>query len=157
MNYIKIRFRNDRSVIEREIQDAFEDMFSITHPTLFSVGENTWRPHTDVYETSDEILVVVDLAGIKREEIHLEVSRKAIKIFGKRDQRALTGTSRYRLAEIPYGYFERHLRLPVAVDADKIVANYKDGLLEIRMVKLPPENDTAKRILITTQDGGMNV
>lgn len=150
MNYIKIRFRNDRSMIEREIQDAIEDMFSLTHPTMFAMGEHTWRPHTDMYETTGEILVIMDLAGVKREEIHLEVSRKAIKIYGKRDQQALLGTTRYRLAEIPYGYFERHLTLPVSVDGDRIEATYKDGLLEIRMSKLPPESDLAKKVTITT-------
>ncbi|MDD5168000.1 MAG: Hsp20/alpha crystallin family protein [Syntrophales bacterium] len=149
MSYIKIRFRNDRSMIEREIKDAFEDMFSMAHPTLFSMGEHTWRPHTDIYETPEEILVIMDLAGIPRDEIHLEVGRKAIKIFGKRDQKAIAGTSRYRLAEIPYGYFERHLGLPAAVDTDHIEATYKDGLLEIRMMKLPPEGNIVKKINIT--------
>lgn len=150
MNYIKIRFKNDRSMIEREIQDAIEDMFSLTHPTMFAMGEHTWRPHTDIYETASEILVILDLAGVKREEIHLEVSRKTIKIFGKRDQKALLGTTRYRLAEIPYGYFERHLTLPASIDGDRVEATYKDGLLEIRLSKLPPESDLVRKVTITT-------
>jgi HSP20 family protein len=151
MNFIKIRFRNDRNLIEREIQEAIEDMFSMTNPTMFAMGEHTWRPHTDIYETPDEILLVMDLAGVKREEIHLEVSRRAIKIFGKRDQKALLGTSRYRLAEIPYGYFERSLNLPSSVDGERVEATYRDGLLEVRMAKLPPEGERIQRITISTQ------
>lgn len=150
MNYIKIRFKNDRNMIEREIQDAIEDMFKLTNTSMFTMGEHTWRPHTDVYETAGEILVIMDLAGVKREEIHLEVSRKSIKIYGKRDQKALLGTTRYRLAEIPFGYFERQLALPAPIDGDKVEATYKDGLLEIRMPKLPPESDLAKKVTITT-------
>jgi HSP20 family protein len=150
MNYIKIRFRNERSMIEREIQDAIEDMFRMTNQAMFTVGEHTWRPHTDIYETPEEILVVTDLAGVRREEIHLEVSRKAIKIHGKREQKAIQGTTRFRLAEIAYGYFERHLSLPAPVDGEKIEATYKDGLLEIRMIKLPPESESARKIAITT-------
>ena len=150
MNYIKIRFRNDRGMIEREIQDALEDTFRMTNPTMFTVSEHSWRPNTDIYETSDQILVVMDLAGVKREEIHLEVSRKAIKIYGKRDQKALLGTTRYRLAEIAYGYFERHLSLPTPVDGDRIEATYRDGLLEVRMVKLPPVNEAVRKVTITT-------
>ena len=149
MNYIKIRFRNDRNMIEREIQDAIEDMFSMTTPAMFTMGEYSWRPLTDIYETAEEIFMVVDLAGVRREEIHLEVSRKAIKIYGKRDQKAILGTTRYRLAEIAYGYFERHLALPSPVDAERIEATYKDGLLEIRMPKVPPENDLTKKVAIT--------
>jgi HSP20 family protein len=151
MNYIKIRFRNDRNMIEREIQDAIEDMFNMANQTVFTMGEYSWRPHTDIYETPGEILVIMDLAGVKREEIHLEVSRKSIKIYGKRDQKALLGTTRYRLAEIAYGYFERHLALPSPVDGEQIEAVYKDGLLEIRMVKLPPENDSARKVAIISQ------
>ena len=148
MNYIKIRFRNDRSIIEQEIQDALQDMLKLTHPTLFTMGEHSWRPHTDIYETPDDILVIMDLAGVRREEIHLEVTRRSVKVYGKRDQQALAGTTRYRLAEIAYGYFERHLALPAPVDGDRIEATYKEGLLEIRMAKLPPENDLAKRVTI---------
>jgi len=148
MNYIKIRFRNDRSMIEREIQDALQDMFGLTSSTMFAVGEYSWRPHTDIYETPEDILVIMDLAGVRRDEIHLEVTRKAIKIYGKRDQKALLGTTRYRLAEIPYGYFERQLMLPAPVDGERIDATYKDGLLEIRMAKLPPESDLARKVTI---------
>jgi HSP20 family protein len=150
MNYIKIRFRNDRGMIEREIQDALEDTFRMTNPAMFAVGEHSWRPNTDIYETSDQILVVMDLAGVKREEIHLEVSRKAIKIYGKRDQKALLGTTRYRLAEIAYGYFERHLSLPAPVDGDRIEATYRDGLLEVRMARLPPVNEAVRKVTITS-------
>jgi HSP20 family protein len=150
MNYIKIRFRNDRGMIEREIQDALEDTFRMTNPAMFAVGEHSWRPNTDIYETSDQILVVMDLAGVKREEIHLEVSRKAIKIYGKRDQKALPGTTRYRLAEIAYGYFERHLSLPAPVDGDRIEATYRDGLLEVRMTKLQPINEAVRKVTITS-------
>ncbi|MDQ5985029.1 MAG: hypothetical protein CSYNP_00733 [Syntrophus sp. SKADARSKE-3] len=149
MNYIKIRFRNDRGMIEREIQDALEDTFRMTSPAMFAVGEHSWRPNTDIYETSDSILVVMDLAGVKRDEIHLEVSRKAIKIYGKRDQKALLGTTRYRLAEIAYGYFERHLSLPAPVDGDRIEATYRDGFLEVRMTKLPPVSEAVRKVTIT--------
>jgi len=149
MNYIKIRFRNDRNMVEREIQDAINDMFRLTNHSMFAVGEHTWRPNTDIYETPEKILVVMDLAGVRREEIHLEVSRKAISIHGRRDQKTIPETTRYRLAEIAYGYFERRLSLPAPVDGETIEATYKDGLLEIRMAKLPPESETARKISIT--------
>ena len=71
--------------------------------------------------------MIIDLAGTSREDIHLEVSRKNIKISGKRDQQYLAGTTRYHLAEIPYGYFERHLALHTPVDAEKVQATYENG------------------------------
>lgn len=146
MSYIKIRFHNDRSFIEREIQEALDGMLRISGSPVFSIGESTWRPHADLYETQEEIILRVDLAGVQRENIHLEVSRTAIRIHGVREQQVIPGTTRYRLAEIPYGYFERHLALTAVVDPDRIDATYNNGVLEVRMVKKPPESDIRRKI-----------
>jgi len=126
-------------------------MLSMAGSSLFAIGENTWRPHADMYETPEEILLIIDLAGVRREDIHLEVSRRTIKIFGKRDQMMIPGTTRYRLAEIPYGYFERHLSLPAAVDTDRVEATHRNGLLEVRMTKLPPGGEVRKKIPVSRE------
>ena len=104
-----------------------------------------------MYGNEEAVGAGIARSGVKREEIHLEVSRRAIKIYGKRDQKALLGTSRYRLAEIPYGYFERSLNLPAGVDGERVEATYRNGLLEVRMAKLPPEGERIQRITISTQ------
>jgi len=113
------------------------------------MGETAWRPQMDIYETQDEILVIIDLAGVNMEDIHLEVGRTSLKIYGKREQRAMPGTSRYRLAEIAYGYFERQITLPVPVNAETVEATYKNGLLEVRMAKLPPRRGTVTKVAVT--------
>jgi HSP20 family protein len=154
MNYIKISFRKHQGgTIRGELEDALEEMFGVTIPTMFSVGEHVWRPHTDVYETPNEVLVVVDLAGVKKEDIHLEVGRKSLRVHGKREQKALPGTTRYRLAEIAYGYFEKQVTLPVAVDEETAEAVYKDGFLEVKMLKRPPEGDRITRVTVKTEGG----
>jgi len=140
MGYIKIKFRNERGKFEQEIQDVLDDVFHIAGPA-FTLCEHIWRPHADIYETVEAIVVIIDLAGTSREDIHLEVSRKNIKISGKRDQQYLAGTTRYHLAEIPYGYFERHLALHTPVDAEKVQATYENGLLEIMLKKIPPDRE----------------
>ncbi|HPC32121.1 MAG TPA: Hsp20/alpha crystallin family protein [Syntrophales bacterium] len=128
-----------------------DDMFHIAGPT-FTLCEHTWRPHADIYETADAIIVILDLAGVVREDIHLEVSRKTIKISGKRDQHYLSGTTRYHLAEIPYGYFERHLALHAPVDSETVQATYANGLLEVRLEKIPPDRE--RRITVLGPAGG---
>ena len=153
MGYIKIKFRNDSGKFDQEIQDVLDDMFHIASPT-FTLCEHIWRPHTDIYETPDHIIVLLDLAGVARDDIHLEVSRKSIKISGKRDQHYLSGTTRYHLAEIPYGYFERHLALHVPVDTETVQAIYANGLLEVRLGKIPAERE--RRIPVMGPKGGNN-
>ena len=67
----------------------------------------------------------------------MEIGRKTVKISGRRRIRPLSENARYRLVEIPYGYFERSIVLPAPIDAERVDATYVDGLLQIRMEKLP--------------------
>jgi HSP20 family protein len=90
----------------------------------------------DIYESPDEIMIVTDIAGVKTEDLYVEVHRRVLRIYGKRVPPA-GGNTRYHLAEIPYGYFERNLSLPLPIDTESIKATYADGLLQIRMAKLP--------------------
>jgi len=73
----------------------------------------------------------------EKEDMQVEIGRKTVKMSGRRRIRPLSEDARYRLVEIPYGYFERSLVLPAPIDADQVDATYIDGLLQIRMAKLP--------------------
>lgn len=148
MQYIKISLTKEQGTMGGSLSEALEEMFGVTMPTRFAVGEHAWRPNTDVYETENDVLVIFDLAGVKIEDINLEVGRKSVRIFGKREQKTLRGTTRYRLAEIAYGYFERQITLPILVDEEKVEAIYRDGFLEVRMGKLPPEGDRVTKVTV---------
>ncbi|MGD8756270.1 MAG: Hsp20/alpha crystallin family protein, partial [Desulfobacterales bacterium] len=67
------------------------------------------------------------------------ISSKAVRIQGNRVARHYTDETTYRLAEIQYGRFERILYLPAPIDPEVVSAGYNDGLLEIRLAKLPIE------------------
>jgi len=77
------------------------------------------------------------LAGLNKEELHIEVDRKKVKIAGIRKAIQLLHNARYCQAEIPHGYFERNVALPAPVDVQSAVASYSDGILIVRMNKLP--------------------
>ena len=135
MDYIKIRFCNDfdelHSKFDRSIQDVFGSINS-----AFSIEERTWRPQVDIYETEEEIIVRAEVAGVDKEDLAVEVSRRAIKIMGKRSEIPRIDNATYRLAEIQYGKFERVLYLPVPIDTEIVSTAYSNGFLEIRLVKL---------------------
>jgi HSP20 family protein len=59
-------------------------------------------------------------------------------------ERSRVKNSNYRLAEITYGSFERVLSLAIPIDADGVTATYNEGMLEIRIPKMPPERATRK-------------
>lgn len=136
MSLIKIIIRKDIEKIETELRRSIDEMFQLVSPSFYPC-ERLWSPHVDVCEAPGEIIVLIDVAGVKKEHIHVEIGRRTLKIYGVRRERTLTRQTKYRLAEIPYGYFERSLSFSVPVDADSAAASYTDGLLQITIAKLP--------------------
>ncbi|MHB9098216.1 MAG: Hsp20/alpha crystallin family protein, partial [Syntrophales bacterium] len=115
---------------------TLDEMLRVANPR-FTLSRHQWRPQIDIYETGAEIVVQAEIAGIRSEEIHLEIGPRSVKISGIRESCPRGGDARYRLAEIPCGYFERILTLPAPIDTETAAAVYRDGLLEIRLTKRP--------------------
>ncbi|MEA2205583.1 MAG: hypothetical protein QOE77_2359 [Blastocatellia bacterium] len=90
-----------------------------------------WSPAADVYETAGEYLVAIDLPGIERSalDISLEDNRLAV-----RGERVVPEQNEQR-RERPAGRFLRRFEVPPAVDTEAIAAEYKDGVLNIRLPK----------------------
>lgn len=133
MTFVKINFGSN---FEDEFQKVVDEVFHLVRPA-FRNYECIWRPNIDVYESDDEIIALADMAGLNKEELHIEVNRKIIKIAGIRKAIQLLQNARYCQAEIPHGYFERNVVLPEPVDAQSAKASYADGILMVRMKKLP--------------------
>jgi HSP20 family protein len=138
MDYIKIRFVENPEGIEPEFRRSMEEMLCAAQPR-FTLSRQRWRPQIDIYETRAEIVIIAELAGVPREEIDLEIGPRTVKISGTRIGVPREEDARYRLAEIPYGRFERNLTLPVPIDTDTARACCRDGLLEIHLAKRPLE------------------
>jgi HSP20 family protein len=111
---------------------------------LFTHGAHTatgWTPTLDMYETDDALVVVLDLAGVDPERTEVHTEPFALTVRGvRRERRSGTDESprTYLALEIPYGRFERTLRLPAGLDTDAAQASYRDGLLEITLPKRAP-------------------
>jgi HSP20 family protein len=110
-----------------------------------------WVPSMDVYETEGELVVKVDLPGVKRSAIAIEVCGSNLVVRGERLPEHEMGERCYYRLERPYGVFQRHLPLPFAMTSDQIVARCSDGLLEIRL-PLPGRERSAAREVHTLAD-----
>jgi HSP20 family protein len=139
MDYIKIRFINDFDQLDTEIEKTIDDMFRPIRP-MFMLSARKWKPQMDIYETPDQILVLVEIAGVNKEDLELEISNKAVRIYGNRAEFPRGENAKYRLAEIQYGRFERILYLPAPIDPEVVSASYSNGFLQIRMAKLSLDN-----------------
>jgi HSP20 family protein len=103
----------------------------------------SFTPLLDVRETKEEYLVLVDLPGVKSDDVTIEVSDHVLSISGSR---APVETGEAQLSERPHGSFVRTLTLPQGVDDEKIAANYRDGVLELHVPK--PAAQQPKKIAI---------
>lgn len=102
-----------------------------------------WTPPLDVRETDDEYLVMLDLPGVKSQDVTIEVHGQVLSISGSRIP---VETGAGQVTERPFGSFFRTLNLPKGVDSETIVADYHDGVLELRIPK--PAGVKPKRIAI---------
>ena len=104
-----------------------------------------FTPLLDVRETEDEYLVMVDLPGVKSEDVTVEYNDQVLTISGSR---VPVETGQSQLVERPYGSFVRSLTLPKGVDSDQIKADYHDGVLELHIPK--PAEIKPKKIAISS-------
>jgi HSP20 family protein len=124
----------DLADIQAEINRAFDSYFGLhPHP---STPERTWAPPIDIYETRDDLVITVELPGMKEQDIHLSLTGDALALRGHRGATAEAREENYHRIERWSGPFERHIKLPIPVQADRIRASYRDGVLEVRLPKL---------------------
>lgn len=91
-----------------------------------------WAPLLDIRETDHEYVVLVDLPGVKGEDVAIELENQVLTISGTR---VAWEHGEARRVERPYGSFVRSLTLPKGVEADQVVADYADGVLTLRIAK----------------------
>ena len=110
---------------------------------------STWLPAVDVWETDSEIVLSFDLPGIPEDKISVELDDNVLTVSGARERMQEHSSERFYRFERRYGTFSRSVTLPAGVSEKDITANYKDGVLEVRVPK--PEEQKPKRIQVGTQ------
>jgi HSP20 family protein len=93
-----------------------------------------WVPPVDIYETAqNEFVIKAELPEMKREAIAVTVEQGTLTISGERTPGDDVARDAYRRVERPYGPFTRRFSLPRTVDASKVAAEYRDGVLTVRL------------------------
>jgi HSP20 family protein len=115
--------------------DDFIERFFYGWPSFERMGEVTWAPRADIHETDREVLIDLELPGIKKEDIKIEVKSNFLTVSGERKQERKTDTPEGSRLERHYGEFERSFTLPDTVSEDKITAAYSNGVLTITLPK----------------------
>ncbi|HOG16192.1 MAG: Spore protein SP21 [Syntrophaceae bacterium PtaU1.Bin231] len=145
MEFIRITLEDDIGRMERELRRDIGEMVRLAH-TRFALSTHVWQPSVDVVETERDIFISSELAGVNRADLQVEVGARTIRIAGYRRKCVAGEDVRYRIAEIAYGPFERALTLPAQIDTGSVTATFAEGLLVIRLSKLP---ERVRKIEIT--------
>jgi HSP20 family protein len=126
--------------MEREMDRIYESFFRVPSHGAGALEEIEFSPPCSVEETESHYLLSFDLPGVSRDDLNVEVVGNQLRVSGERNQeRREERGSRY-LSETQYGCFERSLTLPGEISADKLEANYHDGVLRIAV----PKTESAK-------------
>jgi len=92
-----------------------------------------FEPCVDVFETAEGVTVKMEIAGMRKKDISVEVHGDTLIIRGRRQDKSRDQKVTYLQMEIDYGLFERHIAIDIPVRANGITAVYKDGILEIKL------------------------
>lgn len=130
-----------------EMEHLMRQVFGPTMP-LLRTAECKWRPNVDVYESDDGVVIVVELAGVTREEVSVVFLDGKLRVSGLRRDGAAHDSRRYRQMEICYNEFERIVYLPEDIDPDKISAKINNGLMIIEAPKRRPGQPESHQIEI---------
>jgi len=123
------------------LRDEMDRIFDFAWPTRDSGLFSGWSPALDVHDEKDNFVVHVELPGMKKEDISLSLHDGVLTVSGERkEERERSEEGQTFRSERYFGKFQRSVTLPALVDASKVAASYKDGILTVHL----PKSEEAK-------------
>jgi HSP20 family protein len=134
--------------MERMMDDFFDRRMRPWWPErwLRTEGFTTNVPALDVFEEKDELVVKAELPGMEKDNVEVNLTDHTLTIKGEKKKEEEVKEEKYYRSERSYGSFVRTLQLPADVQADKVKASFKNGVLEVRLPKT--EEAKAKEIKV---------
>ena len=124
----------DMSDLQQELNRLFDSFFGRGPQGTGQPAaglERAWAPVMDMYETKDELVVAVELPGVNEKDVQLSMTGDVLTLRGERASAPDPSQHAQYRGERWYGRFERSVALPIPVQADRVKASYRDGVLTI--------------------------
>jgi HSP20 family protein len=129
-----------------ELDRAFDDWPSFRFPSFGQVATQSiaWSPKIDVFEKDNRLVTRVDLPGMKKEDVSVEVTDGYLALSGERKRETEEKKDNFHRSEREYGSFYRAVPLPEGVKLEDVKATFSDGVLEVS-VPLPARPEASVR------------
>jgi HSP20 family protein len=120
----------------RDLGRLQDEMTRLFEDRLFKAGESVgWTPACDVYEDEEALALRFELAGVDPKKVDIRFENGVLTLRGERKLEKEERRENYHRVELSYGAFTRSFSLPATVDAEKIRADAKDGILTVTLPK----------------------
>lgn len=136
----------DVATLQERINRLFEDSFPPSQAAQDDLAVCAWRPDVDIYETDDGVVIKVDLPGVCKEDVSVEVKDNLLTLRGERKEEAEVPENRYYRRERTCGNFMRAFTLQAPITPDKIKATFKDGVLKVSLPR--PEEEVPRQVKV---------
>lgn len=130
------------TIIRKSLPTIVEARREIYHALSWHVRASVWGPPADIYETEENFVVRIEIAGMKDEDFEIAVENNVLMVSGNRPD--LNERRAYHQMEIRFGKFEVAVDIPVPVEIENARAEYKDGFLLIQLPKASPKTIKVK-------------
>lgn len=112
-----------------------DDDIDSPQPSMRCYAKDMWSPDTDIYEVDDGMFIIMDIAGITRDEVSIVVEGKLLSVSGSRREPVIPGKQSVHRLEIDFGNFLKRFRIPADIDESSIEARYENGFLYLRLFR----------------------
>ena len=126
--------------MKQEMDRLVDRVFEAKWNELPALGE--WAPSMDISETKDSLVAKIEAPGMDEKDIQVALQENLLTIKGEKKHEKEEKDEHFHRVERSYGAFTRSVRLPVAVDASKVTATFKNGLLTVTLPKTPAAKGT---------------
>lgn len=126
--------------LREQMDRLFDHFMDFKWEEFPAFGE--WTPRLDLSETKENLIVKIEVPAMDPKDIEISLQENLLTIKGEKRQEREEKEERYHRVERAYGAFLRSVRLPVAVDASKVTATFKNGLLTVTLPKTPTSKGT---------------
>jgi len=135
----------DLLTLQERMNRLFEESLSRGRPHEAALDSQGWSPLADAYETGESFVVMLEIPGLREDDVELQVEADQLVVRGERRLASQARPDSFHRMERSYGPFSRTFRFGVDVDPERIAVQFRDGLLRVEVQKALPRGTWRSR------------